>query len=62
MFIVLTSEQADQVRCVTINPIQVGDIFIVSPNVLNDPEQPEDAKAFLATLPQEDVQLPTREL
>jgi len=58
-FIVLTAKQADMVRSEKLDPRDMGDgRYILNPElVLREGENPEH-REFLASLPQEDIELP----
>lgn len=56
-FIILTQEQADQVRGESLIPVELEGRFILGLNVLSDAAHAKH-HAFLASLPQEEVELP----
>jgi hypothetical protein len=61
MFIILTPEQADEVRGPTLNnsaldPVAYGDVFILPAAVLSDLNHIH-RHAFLSTLPQQELEV-----
>ena len=56
-FIILTAEQTEECSTDALRPVCIGDRYILGLNVLNDPTH-EDQHTFLASLPQEEVEIP----
>lgn len=57
IFIKMTSKQADSVRTSILQPRQVGDVWILGPEVLDDPDHAAQ-HALLASFPQGEVEIP----
>ena len=55
MFIILTPEQAEQVKCQTLNPVKNGTKYILGLEVLDDETHPLEIRELLATLPQKEI-------